>query len=171
MNTSEIQLKISQSGKPVIVEFWAPWCGPCRMTKPILENLAQEYAGRVDLWEINVDENPGLLRQLKIYSVPTLVGYNDGREVMRYAGVKSRNELKVLFEALSTGNSPTPNRLSEWDRFIRLLVGTIVTGMGWMVHYDWFLLVLGSLVLFSAVYDRCPIWKAITTQFKKIVVK
>jgi len=171
MTNAEFQLKILQTGQPVIVDFWATWCGPCRMTKPILEKLTQEHAGRVDLWEINADENPDLLRQLKIYGIPTLIGYNDGKEIMRYVGAKPRNELKSLFEALSTGGLPTAHRLSNRDRFIRLLAGSMVVGMGWISHHSWFLLVAGGMVMFSAVYDRCPVWKAITTQFKKIAAK
>lgn len=171
MKNSEFQLKLSQAGKPVIVDFWAPWCGPCRTTKPLLERLAQEYAGRVDLWEINADENPDLLHNLKVYGVPTLIGYADGREIFRNVGARPMNEFKSLFEALSTGSVPTPNPLSHWDRFIRLLAGGIIVGMGWAGHYNWFLLAIGSTVMFSAVHDRCPIWRAITTQFKKIAMK
>jgi thioredoxin len=163
--------QLQQNPRPVLVDLWAPWCGPCKVVKPHLETLAQEYAERVDLWQINADDNPELLQKLKVYGIPTLIGYDKGKEVVRYVGVKPRNELKSLFDSLATGSVPNPNGLSSWDRFIRFAVGSTVVGMGWVNHYSWFLLALGGLLMFSAVYDRCPIWKAITTQFKKIAWK
>jgi thioredoxin 1 len=141
------------------------------MVKPQLEKLAQEYNGRVDLWEINADEYPALVRQLKVYGIPTLIAYQTGKEMVRYVGAKPKSELTSLFEALSAGTLPAPNRLSNWDRFLRLFAGSTVVGVGWLNHSQWFLLALGGVLMFSAVYDRCPIWKAITTQFKKIARK
>ena len=163
--------KLQQDPRPVVVDLWAPWCGPCKAVKPHLERLAQEYAGRVDLWEINADDNQELVQKLKVYGIPTLIGYDNGKEVVRYVGVKPRNELTSLFESLSTGSVPIPNGLSSLDRVIRLIFGSIVIGMGWMNGYNWLLLLLGGVLLFSAVYDRCPIWRAITTQFRKLAQK
>ena len=163
--------KLQQDPRPVVVDLWAPWCGPCKAVKPHLERLAQEYAGRVDLWEINADDNQELVQKLKVYGIPTLIGYDNGKEVVRYVGVKPRNELTSLFESLSTGSVPIPNGLSSLDRFSRLIFGSIVIGMGWMNGYNWLLLLLGGVLLFSAVYDRCPIWRAITTQFRKLAQK
>lgn len=163
--------KLQQNPRPVLLDLWAPWCGPCKVLKPHLERLAQEYAERVDLWQINADDHPELLQKLKVYGIPTLIGYDKGKEVVRYVGLKPRIELKSLFESLSTGSVPKLKGLSSWDRVIRFAVGSTVVGMGWVNHYNWFLLALGSLLMFSAVYDRCPIWKAITTQFKKIARK
>ncbi len=163
--------RLKQNPRPVVVDLWAPWCGPCRAVKPTLEKLAQEYAGRVDLWEVNADESQELLRQLKIYGIPTLIAYSDNEERARYVGVKPQGELKSLFEALSNGKVLTSSSLSGWDRFLRLLAGSVVAGIGWTNHYSWFLLVIGGMLIFSAVYDRCPIWRAITTQFKKIMAK
>ncbi len=80
--------RLKQNPNPVVVDLWAPWCGPCRAVKPTLEKLAQEYAGQVDLWEINADENQELLRQLKVYGIPTLIAYQSDQEKMRYVGAK-----------------------------------------------------------------------------------
>jgi len=163
--------KLKQNPRPVVVGLWAPWCGPCKVVKPSLEKLAQEYAGRVDLWELNADENQELLRQLKVYGIPTLIGYSGGIEVARYIGAKPAKELKSLFDALSTGSVPTPNGLSNWDRLLRLMAGSTVVGIGWVNLHNWILIVMGGILIFSAVYDRCPIWKALTTQFKKVMAK
>ncbi len=163
--------KLRQNPRPVVVDLWAPWCGPCRAVRPTLEKLAQEYAGRVDLWEINADENGELLRKLKIYGIPTLIAYHDHEEKVRYVGTRSQKDLEALFEALSRGSVPVSNGLPGWERLARLLAGSVVLGTGWTSHYNWFLLAAGGVLLFSAVYDRCPIWKAITAQFRKIAAK
>ncbi len=163
--------KLKQNPHPVVVDFWAPWCGPCRMVKPTLAKLAQEYEGRVDFWEINADESQDLLRTLKVYGIPTLVAYENGSEKVRYVGAKPANVLKSLFESLSTGVAPQPNQLSTRDRVIRLILGTTILGYGWNLHYNWLLLVIGGALMFSAVYDRCPIWKAVTAQFKKVTAR
>ena len=163
--------QLQQNPRPVVVDFWAPWCGPCKRVKPELKKLAADYAERVDLWEINANENPDLLQSLKVYGIPTLISYTHGKEVRRYIGIKSNDELRALFESLLTGNAPTASELSSWDRFIRFIAGGIIAGIAWQNHDSWFLLVLGGILMFSAVYDRCPVWKAITTHFRKAVWK
>jgi thioredoxin 1 len=116
-------------------------------------------------------ENQELLRQLKVYGIPTRIDYRNDEERVRYVGAKPGNQLKSLFEALAHGSVPVSNGLSGWDRFVRLLAGGVVVGMGWANYDHWFLPVIGGVLLFSAVYDRCPIWKAITTKFKKVMAK
>ena len=160
--------KIKQNPRPVVVDLWAPWCGPCKAVKPTVEKLASEYEGRVDVWQVNADESQDLLRILKVYGIPTILGYRDGQEVVRYVGVKSKNEMQILFESLSTGQVPTPAGLSRWDRLLRLFAGSFVLIFAWTNQLHWSILVAGGILLFSAVYDRCPIWKAITTQIKKL---
>lgn len=138
------------------------------MVKPILEKLAMEYAGRVDLWQINADDNQDLLRELKVYGIPTLIVYHDGKETIRQVGAKPASVLQSLFETLATGNTPTQAGLSNLDRFIRFGAGMATAGIGWTTQSSWILFLLGGVLMFSAVYDRCPIWRALTYQFKKL---
>ena len=138
------------------------------MVKPILEKLAQEYVGRVDLWQINADENQELLHELKVYGIPTLIIYRDGKETFRQVGAKSASALQNLFETLATGKEPTVVGPSSMDRFIRMGAGMAVAAICWVTHANWILFLLGSILMFSAIYDRCPIWQALTRQFKKL---
>ena len=88
---------------PVIVDLWAPWCGPCRMVSPALENLARTYAGRVKLVKVNVDEAPGLARRFEAQSIPTLLVMRDGQVVDRQIGAAPESALRRwLDEALLT---------------------------------------------------------------------
>jgi thioredoxin 1 len=171
MGTQTFFEKLKQNPRPVVVDLWAPWCGPCKMVKPTVEKLASEYEGRVDVWEINADDSQDILHDLNIFGIPTIIGYRNGQEIARYIGVKPRNELQSLFEALSTGEIPVSSRLSNWDRTVRLLAATIVLGAAWSNNLHWSILGMGGILLFSAIYDRCPIWKAITTQLKKFSLK
>jgi thioredoxin len=168
MNSQSFFEKLKQHPNPVVVDLWAPWCGPCKMVKPILEKLAQEYTGRVDLWQINADDNQDLLRELKVYGIPTLIVYRDGKETLRQVGAKPAKVLQNLFETLATGGVLNPVGFSNMDRFIRLGTGIAVAGIGWVTHANWILFLLGGILMFSAVYDRCPIWQALTRQFKKL---
>jgi thioredoxin 1 len=163
--------KLRQNPNPVVVDLWAPWCGPCKRVKPTLEKLAQEYGGRVDVWQINADESQDLLHALKVYGIPTILGFQDGQEVARYVGVKPRTEMQSLFESLSTGKMPKLAGLSSWDRLLRLSAGTLVLILSWTNGLHWSILGMDGILLFSAIYDRCPIWKSITTQFKKFTNK
>ncbi len=171
MDKDAFSEKLRQNPRPVVVDFWAPWCGPCKMIKPVLEKLAQDYSGRVDLWQINADDNPGLVQALGVYGIPTLIVYQGDKEMLRYVGAKPASVLQSLFETLASGDVPVPAGLSGGERFIRFGAGLAVAGAGAAAGFNWFLLILGGVLMFSAIYDRCPIWRAITAQFKKLTAR
>ncbi len=91
---------------PVLADFWAAWCGPCRMIAPIVEELARDYAGQLKVAKIDVDENPGLAKRFGIMGIPTLAVFKDGQVVSRIVGYAPKAELKRHIEAALNGRAP-----------------------------------------------------------------
>jgi thioredoxin 1 len=89
---------VLQAEVPVLVDFWAPWCGPCHMVAPMVEQLAGEYAGRLRTVKVDVDENPGVAMRYGIQGIPTLVLFRQGKEVERLVGVRPKAELARAIE-------------------------------------------------------------------------
>ncbi len=94
------QEDVLDSKIPVVVDFWAPWCGPCHMVAPVLEQLSEEYAGRVAFAKINVDENPDTPSRLGIRGIPTLILYVDGEEADRLVGFAPKPRLESKIDAI-----------------------------------------------------------------------
>ncbi len=84
---------VASSDTPVVVDFWAEWCGPCKMIAPVLAEIATEYAGKITIAKLNVDDNPNAARRFDVMSIPTLIVFKDGVPAKRLVGAKGKGAL------------------------------------------------------------------------------
>jgi len=100
LSDSSFEQEVVKSAIPVLVDFWAPWCGPCRMLAPVVEELAKEYAGRVKVCKLNTDECPGTASAYKISAIPTVLLFKGGKMVQELVGLQTRDALKLRLDDL-----------------------------------------------------------------------
>ena len=100
VSDDNFEQEVLKSTKPVLVDFWAPWCGPCRMVAPIVEELAMEYDGKIEFVKVNTDDNPNTSVKYGIRSIPTLLVFKDGEAVGQIVGFRPKSDLKERLDAV-----------------------------------------------------------------------
>lgn len=100
VNDADFEQVVINSEKPVLVDFWAPWCGPCKAVGPIIDELATEYAEKAAFVKLNVDENPKTASSYSIMSIPTLLIFKNGKPMKQMVGLRPKDEFKKNLDAL-----------------------------------------------------------------------
>ncbi|MDA9558999.1 thioredoxin [Alphaproteobacteria bacterium] len=119
-NSSDFIEKVIEKSKdsPVLVDFWAPWCNPCKQLTPILEESIRSLKGKVKLIKINIDENQGIAQQLKIQSVPTVLAFFDGKPINGFAGLKNSSEVNSFLKEILEAGEHNAEDLKEINNLI-----------------------------------------------------
>ncbi|MEC4683787.1 MAG: thioredoxin [Nitrospirota bacterium] len=100
ITTAQWDQQVLESKGIIMVDFWAPWCGPCRMVAPIVDELAEEYKGKVSFMKINTDDNPDIAVRYQVMGIPTLIFFQDGKVVTKLVGAQSKKTFKEKIEEL-----------------------------------------------------------------------
>ncbi len=99
LSETNFESEVVKSDKPVLVDFWAEWCAPCRMITPIVESLADEYQGKIKFGKVDVDKSSGIASQYNVNSIPTLILFKDGLPAEKVIGPVSKNKIKGIIDS------------------------------------------------------------------------
>ncbi len=100
LTDAEFDTKVLQSSRPVLVDFWAPWCGPCKAMLPIVEEISTEFEGKADVYKMNVDEQSEISAKFGVMSIPTFMIFKNGEMMHSFIGVKSKEDITAQLSAL-----------------------------------------------------------------------
>ena len=164
MNREDFFTKLRSAPLPVIVDLWAPWCGPCRAMEPAFKKISQKYTKQVDVLKINADESPDVLTALGVMGIPTVVAFTKDKEIMRRTGMQSASMLDMLFDAALNQRKPDIIPPAPIDRLLRTGVGLFLLLIGWYYGQSWLLMGIGIVLIFGAFYDRCPVYRMIASR-------
>jgi thioredoxin len=167
----EFNNKVSTHQQPIVVDLWAPWCTPCKAMAPSVTQISQKYKGKVDVLKINVDESPEVMKELGVMSIPTMIAFAKGSEVMRRTGMQTIGMLDFFFNAAYNEKKPDIMPPAPLARIVRTILGLGVLVLGWFFDRSILIMFLGGSLLFSAFYDRCPIFRAIFPKIKRLFIK
>jgi thioredoxin 1 len=165
MKLNDFQNWLDTVKLPVIVDLWVPWCVPCQTTKPILESLAEEYAGQVDFITVNADEAGEVVDRYRVLGIPTVLSFREGQLIGRVTGAQNEANYRRFFEAAQQGEDPQLP-LTRFDRILRLGAGAMFIGAA-LLTKAWPLALLGVVLGFLGVHDRCPLWQTITARLPR----
>jgi thioredoxin 1 len=98
VNDNNFSMEVLQAREPVLVDFWAEWCAPCRMMTPVIETLADQYSGRAQVVKVNVDDNPNTAQRFGIKGIPTFIVFKDGKEEERLVGATTQEAIARMIE-------------------------------------------------------------------------
>jgi thioredoxin len=163
--------KLKSNPRPVIIDLWAPWYGPCLAMEPAFKQVAQKYKNQIDVWKINADESPEVLKAMKVMGIPTIIGFYQGAEIVRKTGVQSVESLDIVFDATLHQRSGIILPPAPIDRWLRSLLGLLLIIVGCSLFHSLILPAIGAVVLFSAFYDHCPIFRAVAPRVMALFKK
>ena len=98
LNENNFEEEVLKSEKPVLIDFWASWCGPCKMMSPVIDKIAEEMGDTVKVCKINIDEEQNLAVKYNVMSIPTFIVFKDGKEAARSVGVQDKEEIKNMLK-------------------------------------------------------------------------
>ena len=134
------------------------------MTKPILDKLGKEFAEDVEFLPINADQSREVLEQYRIFGIPTVIAFQNGKVVARLTGAQNEAGYRAVFEALAQGKE-VKVPMTQFDRMLRLGAGALFIMVG-VSTSSWLVAGIGGILAFWGIYDRCPIWNALTRMFQ-----
>ena len=165
MNKSQFEQKLAETDKTVVVDFWASWCPPCMVTKPVLEKLAKEYADKINFMPVNADDSREVLELFRVHGIPTVITFRGGKEVARVTGAQGEYGYRAMFESLASGREVRVP-LTPQDRMLRIGAGGFILMFGLSAN-SWLLIVIGAVLIFMGSHDRFPFWRTVTEKFKR----